>query len=631
MHIQKALLLATTLVASISAQGVNTALLGTFNNHGPFNDVWGYTAANGDEYALLGSTTGTVVIDITTPSNPIERGFFQFGSSSWRDIRTYGNYAYVVTEATAGVQVINLTNPNSPTVAGTFGTGISGSAHNVTIDLGTGILYLPGSNVGTPAWDLTTSPTNPTYLGLAGGSGNSNYFHDLCVENGYGYGSMIYNGDLRIWDATTFPPTPISDTGTPGNFTHNAWPNAAGTICVTTDETAGSVIKFFDITNKSNPIPLGQFTPNSSSIPHNAFIVGNKVHCSWYTEGYRCIDFSDPMNPVEVASYDTWPGASGGYNGCWGCYPFLPSGNILASDRNTGLYILRPSSAAFTNYGQGCAGSATAACPELNAAGGTLSQDLRDNEYTHRVTNSGALNVISFDCYAQSTGGNQTVAAYLYPEVGGAPSASALASTTMTIGASANFYTATFASPVSVTGNFYIGYETSAQNVYLCNLNSGSGGVSYYRDLVSGPTNWTQSGLVNTPSWSVNCTGGAGGLTPSLGHVGLPILNSSYDVTLSNAIPVAFAVMVAGLSDAVYNGSPLPLPLLGAPGCSVYASPDVLTAFITSGTGTASTTFSIPASPANIGVSLYHQWAVLDAVNPLGIIVSDAGKATIDN
>ena len=102
MLTKKALLAAGILAASISAQGVNCALLGTFNNHGPFNDIWGYTAPNGDEYALLCTTTGTVVVDVTNPGSPIERGFFPFGSSTWRDCRTYGNYAYVVTEATSG-------------------------------------------------------------------------------------------------------------------------------------------------------------------------------------------------------------------------------------------------------------------------------------------------------------------------------------------------------------------------------------------------------------------------------------------------------------------------------------------------------------------------------------------------
>ena len=50
----------------------------------------------------------------------------------------------------------------------------------------------------------------------------------------------------------------------------------------------------------------------------------------------------------------------------------------------------------------------------------------------------------------------------------------------------------------------------------------------------------------------------------------MPILNSSYDVTLSGAIPSAFAIMVTGLSDTVHNGLPLPAPLPGAPGCDLF-------------------------------------------------------------
>ena len=36
--------------------------------------------------------------------------------------------------------------------------------------------------------------------------------------------------------AGSLPWGSLSNTGTPNNFTHNAWPNAAGTVCVTTDE-----------------------------------------------------------------------------------------------------------------------------------------------------------------------------------------------------------------------------------------------------------------------------------------------------------------------------------------------------------------------------------------------------------
>lgn len=623
MHIHKSFLLAIVLATSLSAQGTNCALLGTFNSHGPFNDIWGYTAPNGDEYALLCATTGTVVVDVTIPGSPVERGWFPFGSSTWRDIRTYGHYAYVVTEATSGFQILDLSNPNSPTVVGVFGTSVTSNAHNVCVDVGAGKLYLTGTNFGSPAWDLTANPANPTFLGQA----TSTSFHDLHVENGYAYASYMGGGVLRIMDASAPTGMPVlSNTPTPNTFTHNAWPNAAGTICVTTDETTGGVIKFFDITNKSNPIPLGQFTPNSSSIPHNAFIVGDKAHVSWYTEGYRCIDFSDPLNPVEVASYDTWPGSSGGFNGCWGCYPFLASGNILVSDRSTGLYIVRPSSASFSKFGQGCVGSAVDPCPELNGSGGSLSNQTNQYEYTFEVPSTGSMQVASFDIYTDSNVGILTRPAHIYADTGSGPATTPIASTTITVGTAPGFYTATFSAPVTVTGNFFVGYDNSNDGV-ISNLNSGANGIGHYRNAVTG--SWNQSGLVQRPSWRVTCSGG-GTVTPSIANVGLPILNSGYDVTLSGAIPSAFAVMVSGLSDTVHNGLPLPAPLPGAPGCSIFVAPDVTQLFTTNAAGAASAPFSIPASPGYIGLSLFHQWAVLDPINALGIVVSEAGKATVD-
>ncbi len=622
----KTLLLAAALcAASLSAQGVNCALLGTFNNHGPFNDIWGYTAPNGDEYALLCTTTGTVVVDVTNPATPIERGFLTFGSSTWRDCRTFGSYAYVVTEATAGFQIIDLSNPNSPTSLGAFGTSVSGNAHNICIDVGAGRLYLVGTSVGTPVWDLNANPANPTYVGLASPSGSSNYYHDLCVENGYFYGSMIYNGDLRISDTSTFPPTVLSNTPTPGNFTHHAWPNAAGTLCVTADEVTGGVIRLFDITNKSNPIGLGTFTPNPAAVVHNAFIVGDRVHVSWYTEGYRCIDISDPSNPVEVASYDTWSGSSGGYNGCWGVYPFLPSGNILVSDRSSGLFIVRPSSASFSTFGQGCPGSVTSPCPDLNAAGGTLSNSTNSYEYTFEVPSSGPLQVSGFELYTSAPSGVITRPAHIYLQSGNGPSTTPLASTTITVGTTPGFYTATFAAPVNVIGSFYVGYE-NAPNGVISNLNAGAQGLGYYRTAVTGT--WTQSGLVQRPSWRIQCSGG-NTIAPELGHVGAPTLGSSYDVTLSNSAPNTLAVLASGLSNTTYSGTTLPVALPGAPGCDLLVAADVLSLFAVDVAGAASATISVPASTAYVGADVFHQWLVVDSVNTLGVVVSEAGQATL--
>jgi hypothetical protein len=70
--------------------------------------------------------------------------------------------------------------------------------------------------------------------------------------------------------------------------------------------------------------------------------LGNYAHISYYEDGYVVLDISDPTNPVQVAQYDTDPTPStGNYKGAWGCYPYLPSGHVLISDMQTGLYVLQ--------------------------------------------------------------------------------------------------------------------------------------------------------------------------------------------------------------------------------------------------------------------------------------------------
>ncbi|MDC3252835.1 hypothetical protein OAU25_01145, partial [Crocinitomicaceae bacterium] len=63
------------------------------------NDIWGYVDEFGNEYALVGGTEGTSVVDISDPANPTELFFEPGMSSAWRDLKTVGDYAYVTTEA----------------------------------------------------------------------------------------------------------------------------------------------------------------------------------------------------------------------------------------------------------------------------------------------------------------------------------------------------------------------------------------------------------------------------------------------------------------------------------------------------------------------------------------------------
>jgi len=294
-----------------------------------------------------------------------------------------------------------------------------------------------------------------------------------------------------------------------------------------------------------------------------------------------------------------------------------------------------PEVPAFAPYGQGCESSTPAppvSCPQLNSNGGTLANTLRDNDYCYLVTNSSSYQVVGFEIYSGTTGGNITVPAHIYLDAGGSPAANPVASTTVVVSATPGFYTATFSQPVSVSGSYYLGFDTSSNNVYLNTLTAGTSGVGFWRDPANGTPNWTQSGLIQRPSWRVNCQNATSFLVPVIGVSGTPQLGTTYQPTVSDAPPSMPAVLASGLSNQIYQGQSLPLVLPGAPGCDLLVAADVLDLTATSSAGFAIRPIAVPNQPPLVGLELYHQWYVYDsAANTFGFISSNAGRALIRN
>ena len=84
-------------------------------------------------------------------------------------------------------------------------------------------------------------------------------------------------------------------------------------------------------------------------IPHNVHFLNDYIITSYYRDGVTVHDVSNKGNMIEVGNYDTAPTFAGdGFNGCWGVYPWLPSGNIIASDIENGLHIIG------VTYTRGC-------------------------------------------------------------------------------------------------------------------------------------------------------------------------------------------------------------------------------------------------------------------------------------
>lgn len=335
---------------------VNMTLLGdidyqsTHESH--LSNIWGYADELGNEYALIGvngdpnqaNTGGLAVVDVTAPAVPVEVAFINSANSDWREIKTYGDYAYVTTEATAGLLIVDLSPLPQSTVLPTnvfIGSGWI-SAHSLFIDEAAGRLYIHGTNRGNGGviiYDLTQDPMNPVEIGEY----DPYYCHDSFARGDTLYAAHIYDGFITIVDVSD-PQNPVQlgSQITPNSFSHNVWLDASGDHMFTTDEVSNAYVGSYDISDLSTINELDRLRSDggSGAIPHNTYWLNGYLVTSYYTFGCVVYDASRPENLVEVGHFDTSPFSGNGFNGAWGVYPFLPSGNLLISDIEGGLRIL---------------------------------------------------------------------------------------------------------------------------------------------------------------------------------------------------------------------------------------------------------------------------------------------------
>ncbi len=346
----------------VSAQtGLNMEFFGNLNEHstpsGDYSAIWGYTTPQGHEYAILGCYNGTAFIDLSSPGSPFEVDFVPGPQSNWREMKTYLHYAYIVsdvsTEANSqglgGIQIVDLSYlPDSVSLVNRYvwidtvsnSPVFSPAVHSVSVS--GHYLYLnggSGSSYGMRILDIS-DPVNPV---KAGGL-QSPYIHDSFVRNDTIFAAAIYGGGLMIYDATNKSSlTEVKQISYPGAGTHNVWTTVDRNFALTTDEigTTPKTLKIWNISDLNNVTGVASYT-NTTAIIHNVFVKGNLAYVAWYSAGLRVIDISNPAAPVEVGYYDSYPASDiAAYVGNWGADPFFPSGKVIMSDRQTGLYVVR--------------------------------------------------------------------------------------------------------------------------------------------------------------------------------------------------------------------------------------------------------------------------------------------------
>jgi choice-of-anchor B domain-containing protein len=296
---------------------------------------WGYTAPDGRRLALVGTSAGLSVVDVTNPASPRLTGSISGGSSAWREVKTYREFAYVTTEAQTGLDIVDLRDPDRPVKLRTWSETFQ-SAHSLWIDAESGLLYANGTQSGMHVLDLTGDPTNPREVGRF----TDFYVHDCYTRGNRLYAAAIRDGFLAILDVAR--PDAIRELGrfsTGGAITHNAWLTRDGRYLFTTDERAGSPLEGWDLL-ASPPARVSTYIAAPGTIPHNVMIDGERLVVSHYTEGVHMLDVSDPTRPRVMGSYDTYSGGSTGFNGAWGAYIFPGSNLIVVSDINGGLFVV---------------------------------------------------------------------------------------------------------------------------------------------------------------------------------------------------------------------------------------------------------------------------------------------------
>jgi choice-of-anchor B domain-containing protein len=347
---------------------------GAGNNGG--NDSWGWTdTATGNEYAIMGVNNGTVFVNITDTENPIFIGKLDTRtvSSSWRDVKVYNNYAFIVSEAAGhGMQVFDLTKlRNTNNTPRNLNADVEftefGNAHNIFINEDTGYAYVLGSGAlfnGGPAFINIQDPLNPV---LEGGYAQGGYSHDgkAVLYNGpdpeYA-GKEIYIGsngernginEVVIVDVTDKSnPKQISQVSYPQeSYTHQGWFTEDQRYFIVGDEldevdgkVANTRILIFDLLDLDNPRLLSEYFGPTEAIDHNGYVKDNTYYLANYTAGVRMHDISNIASGdmTEIGFFDTHPEKNSvSFDGAWSVYPYFNSGKIVISDINKGLFIIQ--------------------------------------------------------------------------------------------------------------------------------------------------------------------------------------------------------------------------------------------------------------------------------------------------
>lgn len=332
-------------------------LVGHWNGGQPlYSDGWAF-----DNLAFVGhygNNTGVHILEVSDPSNPVEINRLPIGDI--RDVEVQWQYynddwhliGYFSSDIGNGLHIWEVTDPWNPVALARITSAQGGTNTVHTLSIEGDWLFEADSRTATVRVFDVSNPASPRFVrNIVSPIGDS--VHEVTSQWGRLYTAGIWGqSSAEIWDTSRLgePGAPVTYLGriagpALGAMAHTTWPTDDGNFIAVAREAAGGDLSFWDISNPATPQlawRIGRPIAEAGSV-HQVMIRGHLMFVSWYQAGIFVYDISDPYNPLEVGSYDTYPGGgcAGCYAGAWGIWGYWQEwdNRIYAFDMQSGVFI----------------------------------------------------------------------------------------------------------------------------------------------------------------------------------------------------------------------------------------------------------------------------------------------------
>ena len=132
----------------------------------------------------------------------------------------------------------------------------------------------------------------------------------------------------------------------PALFGHQGWLSPDRRYVYFDDEVDESatgnptLTRIIDVQDLTNPTQVATFSNTTAARDHNLYTLGARIFQANYRSGFRLLDATLPLALTEIGYFDTYPPDDDAhYNGLWSVYPYFPSGTVIGSDIEKGLFV----------------------------------------------------------------------------------------------------------------------------------------------------------------------------------------------------------------------------------------------------------------------------------------------------